>query len=363
MRRITGSALLIGAGVFCLVLALLILTVAKPALLKAPTSNAVSTTSLGTARVLDGATQTTSEQTMRLDRILRNLTDGTSDTAVYSEQLRLYPVNPDGEVILKDGGTAPTPFVDGEFVGSKLDNFVVAFDRKTGEGRPDVPEDTYGTTAYTVKFPFGTKKEMDGEPASYDFFDQTSGQAFPVTYTGTENVEGLEVYRFEGIIAPLVLDQQFGVLEGTKTAYSNKGRSVLVEPVTGSVVSIVTQPTSSIVAPDGTKTVALAFTTPLTPTAETISERVADAKASKSKADLISSTLPLILGILGLLLLIAGIVLQVRGAAANNRDEVLDDGYDGYDDDGRGVDLEKSDDIGVLDLGDDGPDVTSRRQY
>ncbi len=404
MPRRLGSALLVGAGVFCLILALLVLTVAKPRLLKAPTSNAVSTTSLGTAKVLDGATRTYSEQTLRLDRILRNATDGNSDTAVFSEQLRLYPITPDGKVLLKDGSTADSPFVDGEFVGSRLDDFVVAFDRKTGQGRPDVPEDTYGTTGYTVKLPFGTEKQIGGKPASYDFFDQTSGQAFPITYTGTETVDGLEVYRFEGAIANMVIDQQFGVLEGTKTAYSNKGRVVLVEPVTGSIVSIVTQPSSSIVNADGSTTLALAFTTPLTPTPDTIAERVADAKDSKSKARLISFTLPLVLGILGLVLLFAGAAAQLsRGRTGDgeavdgydrdgyDRDAVVGDGYDrdavvgdGYDRDavehdgytgdraaagvdssgqppaGR-VDLEKPGVTTALGLDDDDPDPTSRR--
>lgn len=47
MSRRLGPALPVGAGVVCLVLALLVLTVAKPRLLEAPTSNAVSTTCLG----------------------------------------------------------------------------------------------------------------------------------------------------------------------------------------------------------------------------------------------------------------------------------------------------------------------------
>lgn len=365
MRRPLVPALLVGAGVFCLVLALLVLTVAQPRLLKAPTDNAVATESLGTARILDAATQSYNEQTLRLDRILRNATSGTSDTAVYAEQLRIYPVNADGDVLLRSGGTAPTPFEDGEFVGSRLDNLVVAFDRKTGEGKPDVPEDTYGTTAYTVKLPFGTEREIDGEPATYDFFDQTSGQAFPITYTGTETIDGLEVYRFEGGIDPIVLDQQFGELEGTRTGYENKGRTVLVEPVTGSIVSIVTSPVSSIVAPDGTQTVALEVTAPLTPTADTIAERVAEAQDSKSSANLISFTLPLILGVLGVVLLLAGLLLLARRARSgddeDDRPEYVDVDEPSQ---GRG-DPERSDQTTAFErpTAQDGSDVTTRRQH
>ncbi len=360
MNRRLGPALLVGAGVFCLVLSLLVLTVAKPRLLKAPTSNAVTTESLGTARVLDGATQSYGEQTLRLDRILRNVTKGNGDTAVYAEQLRLYPVDSAGKVLLKDGSTADTPFVAGKFVGTKLDNNVVAFDRSTGQGKPGVDGDTYNTTAYTVKLPFGTEKQMNGKPATYDFFDQTSGQAFPITYSGTETVEGLEVYRFEDTIAPIVIDKQFGELAGTKTGYSNKGRTVLVEPVTGSIISIVTSPISSIVNADGSKTVALEVTKPLTPTADTVAALVSDAKDSKSKANLISFTLPLVLGILGLLLLVAGLLLLLRRPREDDRDDY------GYTDPSSGtIDLDEPAPTSVVDLTDveSRPDVTSRRSH
>ena len=209
--------------------------------------------------------------------------------------LTLGRVDSDGDPITVDAR--------GRFVGLKAGEKNIAFDRSTGKGVSGYAGSYAVTGAQTVKFPFGTKK------TTYDYLDQTSGRAWPVSYSGTTSVKGLEVYVFKGTVPEVSLGQ-YGVLEGTDTLYSNKGRTVYVEPVTGSIVSSETAPTTKIKFADGSVKTALDIAN-LVPTDETIADRVAAAKSDKRSVQMLQRA-PYALGVLGALLLAGGAFLSRR---------------------------------------------------
>lgn len=302
MPNMTSKAL-VGAGAFALALAALVPTVLSPTLLKAPAKEDVTTHSRSAAQILNAATGKLEPVTVDLTRHLKTATDarghylGSSSVGVLHELLNLARVLPDGTVSTVDAR--------GRYSGLNATELTVAFDRKTGKGKPGAFGDTYNTTAQTVKFPFGTKK------TTYQYFDQTSHRAWPISYSRTTKVNGLTVYVFTTSIPQISLGQ-YGQLTGTDTLYSNKGISVYVEPSTGEIVSIETAPQTSIKMPNGTVTPALLVDN-LVPTKATIADRVADAKKNKSQVVLLQRA-PWVLGVLALLLLVAGLAMARRGS-------------------------------------------------
>ncbi len=313
MRK-TAAALL-GAGAFALGLAVLVPTVISPALLKAPAEEDVVTHSRSAAQKLNIATGELEPITVDLTRMLSTHADGkklagTSDVAVYDELINLSVVGQDGDLQTVDAR--------GRYTGLRAGAFVIAFDRSTGQGKPEFKDDTYDTTGQTVKFPFGTKKK------TYDYFDQTSRRAWPVAFVRETKVKGLDVYEFSGTIPETSLGQ-YGVLEGTDTLYSNKGRTVFVEPVTGAIVSSETAPQTSITFADGSVKQALLIDG-LVPTDATIAARVDYAKGAKSKAQSLQRA-PLLLGLVGLLLLLGGLAASRGGRSRGPREDepIVDD--------------------------------------
>ena len=300
MPNLTAKALL-GAGAFSVAMAALVPVALTPALAKAPAKEDVTTHSRSQAQILNAATGKLEPTTVDLTRKITTATDakgkyrGTGDVAVYPELLNLARVLPDGTVYTVDAR--------GRYAGLRAGEFTIAFDRKTGAGKPGVLGDTYGTTGQTVKFPFDTQKK------TYEYFDQTSKRAWPVSYSGTTKVQGLTVYVFKGTIPEVSLGQ-YGELKGTDTLYSNTGRTVYVEPVTGSIVSSETAPQTSIKFADGSVKQALLVEN-LVPTKEAIADRVSAAKSSKSKVQALHAA-PWVLGVLGLLLLAGGAALSGR---------------------------------------------------
>ncbi len=296
---------LLGAGAFCLALAVMVPTLVTPGILKAPGEIDLVTHSRSAAQRLNTATGKLDPIQVDLTRTLSTHAGangklaGTANTGAYNDLLSLAVVGADGELQTVDAR--------GRYIGLKAQSLVVAFDRKSGVGRPGILGDSYGTKGQTVKFPFDTQKR------TYQYFDQPSTRAWPVNYVRTTTVKGLQVYEFTGTVPEVELGQ-FGALSGTETLYSNNGRTVLVEPVTGSIVSATTSPQTSIRFANGTVAKALLVDS-LVPTDATVAERVSNAKSSKRTA-LALYRAPWVLGVLGLLLLAGGAALRRRRAQA-----------------------------------------------
>ena len=292
---------LIGVGAFTIAMAALVPTALTPALKKAPAKETLTTHSRSNGQILNSATGQMEPVTVDLQREITPAVNGKGGylgdrtNGVYHEVLTLGRVGPDGEATFTDAR--------GRFAALKAGERNIAFNRNTGKGVSGYPKAYDVTGAQTVKFPFGTKK------TTYSYLDQTSGKGWPVSYSGTTKVDGLEVYVFKGTVPEVNLGQ-YGVLTGTQTLYSNKARTVYVEPVTGSIVSSETAPLTKIKFANGTVETALDIDN-LVPTKETIADRVAAAKSDKSKVQMLDRA-PYVLGALGLLLIGGGALTNRR---------------------------------------------------
>jgi hypothetical protein len=180
------------------------------------------------------------------------------------------------------------------------------------------------------KFPFGT------EQRDYRYFDRDLRRALPIQYQGTDEINGLETYRFQQVVPETRLnfapERLSGLLntfapEATsgQVTYSNT-RTVWVEPVSGTFIKVQEQQKKTLIPNSGAPTALLDGN--FVYTDETIANNVEAAGDTKSRLTLISRTLPIALAVLGALLLIVGLVLVTTGrrtTARHRSEEITDD--------------------------------------
>ncbi|HWC21932.1 MAG TPA: DUF3068 domain-containing protein [Flexivirga sp.] len=192
---------------------------------------------------------------------------------------------------------------------------------------------------YTVKFPFGAKK------TTYPYWDGPTEKTMNMKYAGTDKIDGLEVYRYEGTVPRQSMTNEptmdspgflFGGAKSSpgvhaKFSYSND-RIIWVEPQTGAFIKVSEGQKQWLTNPKNNKSVQVLRTTSVFDDA-TVKSNVDEykGKASQLKALKIA---PWALGILGILLLIGGALMAVLMGRRNN-DADYDDDYE-YDDDTRG---------------------------
>ncbi|MEU8661800.1 DUF3068 domain-containing protein [Actinoplanes philippinensis] len=200
----------------------------------------------------------------------------------------------------------------------------LALDRKTagavtwpGQQLDDVAKtpdaaapDKVSFTGQLYKFPFGT------EQTTYQYFDRDLKKALPIDYKGTEEIQGLETYKFEQVIpeTPLVFSADriksllgaFATPDATsgQVVYSNT-RTIWVEPVSGTFVKVQEQQRKKLVPNTGQPTQLLEGD--FSYTDATVTNSVESASANKSKVLLISRYLPIGAAVFGALLLIIGL--------------------------------------------------------
>lgn len=190
---------------------------------------------------------------------------------------------------------------------------------------------------YTVKFPFGAKK------TTYPYWDSSIEKTMNMEYAGTEKIDGLQVYRYEGSVPRQTLtteptkDTPGFLFGGSKSSpgvkakydYAND-RTIWVEPQTGAFIKVSEGQKQWLTDPKTNKSVQVLQTTSVFDNA-TIKSNVDEykGKASQLKALKIA---PWALGILGILLLIGGAVMAVLlGRRNNEADEDADDVYEADD--------------------------------
>jgi hypothetical protein len=177
---------------------------------------------------------------------------------------------------------------------------------------------TYAGQLY--QFPFGTQKK------TYQYYDTELGKALPISYRGTDTIEGLSAYRFEQVIPEQPLkssDSTIKTLTGrfapgatTATVMYRDRRTVWVEPVTGVIVSVKDQARRTLVPDAGPPTVMFDGTFRYSPaTLRSITGSAADGRRTIL---LLRRYAPIGLVLLG----IAGLVLGYRTTrrAASARD-------------------------------------------
>ncbi len=171
------------------------------------------------------------------------------------------------------------------------------------------------------KFPFGTEKK------NYEYFDRDLRKALPIEFQGTEDIKGLETYRFQQVIPETTLnfsaDRLSGLLStfasgaaGGRVTYTNT-RTIWVEPVTGTFIKVQEQQKKTLVPDTGAPTALLDGN--FVYTDQTVTNNVDSAGDTKGQVLLISRNLPIGLAVLGAILLILGLILVTSGRRANAR--------------------------------------------
>jgi hypothetical protein len=171
------------------------------------------------------------------------------------------------------------------------------------------------------KFPFGTQKK------DYEYFDRDLRKALPIEFQGTEEIKGLETYRFQQVVPETPLnfsaERLTGLLntfapgaESGQVTYSNT-RTIWVEPVSGTFIKVQEQQKKTLTPDAGAPTALLDGN--FVYTDETVSNNVESAGETKSSVLMISRYLPIGLAVLGALLLILGLILVTTGRRANAR--------------------------------------------
>lgn len=167
------------------------------------------------------------------------------------------------------------------------------------------------------KFPFDTQKH------TYLFWDPTIERATPMIYQGTQTIDGYTCYKFVQTIKPTLvkgsaqqLNANFMDLPGTGNvratqSYSNI-RTVWVEPNTGVIFKGQEQQYNTLNALGRPRVITTDATVTYTPA--TIKMLADDFGPKGKRLHLIRDVLPLIALIAGIVLVVAGLGLAIFGA-------------------------------------------------
>ncbi|MEV0901509.1 DUF3068 domain-containing protein [Actinoplanes sp. NPDC049802] len=216
-----------------------------------------------------------------------------------------------------------------EWYGQELD------DVAKGEGFPPQAAEDVSFTGQLYKFPFGTEQK------TYQYFDRDLKKALPIEFKGVEDIQGLETYKFEQVIAETPLnfsDERIKSLLGAfatpdatsaQVTYANT-RTIWVEPVSGTFVKVQEQQRKKLVPNVGQPTDLLEGVFAYTD--ETVDNSVESASANKSQVLLISRYLPIGAAVLGSILLIVGLWMvstsrkpaPAKHAVAGKHEEVVE---------------------------------------
>lgn len=223
MRKIL-TAVLIGLGIFSLVLAGLLRFYAPSRVEKAPLDLKVpQQTATGPAKVYNvGTGKLEDVELMATRQVVAD--SAASDSKVVVNQVTLCIVK-----VIDDPPYCGSDPKDPRIVRVIVDR--APADRKTGMAvnDPKYGENIDGApvkhVGLTYKFPFHAKK------TTYQFFDVNSKLPAEARFIGTDKVKGLNTYKYEAVIKDVPLELGGGI----PGVYSDT-RVVWVEPRTGAIV-------------------------------------------------------------------------------------------------------------------------------
>lgn len=294
---------LLGLGAFLLVLALMVRFYAYPQLAVAPVNpDSVSTLVGEDATIFDRETLT--EVTTDLTAEVITVGDAeaaTDDVVVWVSKNSTR--SSDGVIRSRSAERVAFDAVTGEAV-----NCCEAYEEVSEGERVAVNRE-----GLVFKFPFNTQKK------DYDFWDDTVGEAVPATYEGTEDIEGVETYKFVQVIdrtqtgsidlpADLLGESGDETLTGDMV-YSNT-RTFWVEPNTGAIINR-TEEINNSIAYDGSDRITTTGAT-MKFTDDYIKSNADEYGPSGTMLGLARGVVPIALGVLGVLLLLAGLLLGRR---------------------------------------------------
>lgn len=308
---------LLGLGAFLLAGALAVRLFLAPALVQLPLDQTARPTALGTDVTFFDIGE--GEQLRGLEADVIQRVEGDPSAAGAGEDVAVWNF---GSTITATDGTL-----------LNAGTYRVCLDRRTAESvecesaHVDYDDDV-AIEGLTLTFPFGT------EQRDYDVFNSNARAAFPATFEGTEELGGLEVYRFQLSIPETSIRtlQVPGAMAGepdeatveAEVIYSNE-RTIWVEPVSGVIVTAEEHPETVVVGPDGTTGVTLLAGT-FAGDEQTVADGVARAEDFRTQILWVEVYGPLLLGGLGLVVLLVGLFLVRRGRDGGHEEPAYDAG-------------------------------------
>lgn len=294
MRRAVGLVLL-GLGIFLLVLAPVLKWYVYPELAKLPLDQNGGSVAVGVGTYYDPAAGEVKGANLVATRSVRgdvpaSVKDG-DDTVVWNTFTRIERLE------------------DSHLVNARPDR--VAMDRRTAMaknccgGLPD-------RKGLTYTFPIGTEKK------TYPYFDISLAKDFPAKYVGTETLKGLSVYHFKVIIDAQQLGEPRtvpGALVGdsskpsvSATVYYASTRDIWVEPTSGVIIKGSDQILQTL-RTDGAADKATLLDATLIFDDKTQTKQADTAGESRTQLNMLGLYGPLLCLLFGVLLLIGGLLM------------------------------------------------------
>jgi uncharacterized membrane protein len=312
MKRGIGIVL-IGLGVFLLVLGALLRFSVVPALAKAPLSpgqdsgGVTQTDQSGVAaKLFDPSTLTErTDVPLTATRFTRGDVPASQTEEAKAGDLAVYDTF---QRVEDNAGTVVS-----------ADTARFAFNRVTSEmtnccGANVDGDNVEMSGIMPLKFPMFTKAQ------TYPYFDTSLNEGVDAVFQGEETLEGLPVYKFVVTVDPTPIGtiEVPGELVGSPLPnfvaprYYSNVLTLWVEPNTGAIVKGESDQLQTLRGPDNTDQVTI-IDAVIGTTAEESSEAVEYAKSQASLLGLLNNTVPLVAVIVGVLLLVLGIVLAAAG--------------------------------------------------
>ncbi|QUX28363.1 DUF3068 domain-containing protein [Nocardiopsis akebiae] len=191
-------------------------------------------------------------------------------------------------------------------------------DRVTGEAvdccDSMVNDESVAQSGQAWKFPFFT------EQRDYDFYETTAREVVPMEFQGTEEVGGVEAYKFvqeveDEVIGERTLPRSVAGMEGEGDVTGDEvfsiTRTYWIEPVTGSPLKI-GEDQNRVVVVDGEEVLTL-FDAELVSNDESVRNAVANSEQGRTVLPLLQTTLPVVCLVAGVGFIGVAVVLSVTG--------------------------------------------------
>jgi hypothetical protein len=298
LRKII-SWVLLGLGAFLLAAALVATVWAPDQVKRAPLDTDSTTRLSGTAQKLNTGTGEIEDLDVRAVSITEADSNKSDDDVVAYVNTSCLVIDVPDTPDCGEPGTGE----DADPNVINISNELFATDRRTGvavNGDDYLPEGTPEREGLQNKFPFDAEKE------DYEFWDGILDRAVPATYEGTDEIEGLETYRYN----MSVVEEEATVIGDVDGIYS-LDKTMWIEPNTGAIIDQEQHDVRTLPNGDPLLDLQLSFTD------EQVSANVDDASANVSSLTLLTKTIPLVGFIGGALCIIAGILLLLSARRKN----------------------------------------------
>ncbi|MGW1882417.1 DUF3068 domain-containing protein [Streptomyces sp. NPDC001970] len=310
MRRSASalSLIVLGIGVFLLVLATLLTWYVEPRVKRTPLGPDTTTVFTGTGSYFDTGSLSTED-----DRMITITRHVLGDVAAGAES---------GRAVWDVSTTIDTP--ESLSLRDPRRSLQWTVERWVTDRRTNAPvhccdeaPTRFEGDAY-LKFPFDVQKK------TYRWWDGTLGATVSLRFAGTERIRGHEGYRFTGSVAPTRTGnrQVPGRLVGrpgqgqiqAEEWYANSGIALVVDQRTGRIIDASISPRKTLRAPGSRRdALVLLHGQNLRFTAQTQRQQVDLAAADSARLRLLGEKLPVGAGAAGGVLGVAGLGLVMRG--------------------------------------------------